>query len=329
MTHFPDPPIGSARLGLGILRSELNRSILDALDKRAMSSADLKEWLVLASGSALHAHLGELLELGVLHKHQYPGVPRRVSYELTVSGRELVALLRLVEVWFLRHPDRPLEPASPVGWRAFAALADAWESSLFQRLAPAARSESELVEAIAGLSDEKLGRELQRLIGAGVLCPVADPPGECRYALTDWGRLAISVLAAIARWERVHLPRRAAPITLFDTTVAFLATLPLLRDGLPQDGICVFTTELEPDAPPGARSGALWAWVEDGGVRACAAGRPPRPPDTWVRGTVDAWIAAILDAKPGSIQVGGDEQIAAGLLLGLHAELYASPVHAA
>ena len=40
---------------------------------------------------------------GLVTRTQYPEIPPRVEYELTASGRELVAPLRALEVWATSH----------------------------------------------------------------------------------------------------------------------------------------------------------------------------------------------------------------------------------
>jgi hypothetical protein len=141
--------------------------------------------------------------------------------------------------------------------------------------------------------------------------------------LTDWGRIAIGLLAAIARWERSHLSDRASPIAIHDGTIALVSTLPLVRTSCGAEGICVFTVQVDGAGDSAARSAAVWVSVAEDGVRECAAGKPPSSPDAWVRGGLDDWFGAVIDARPGCLRLGGEEQLAFGLLHGLHRELYA------
>jgi DNA-binding HxlR family transcriptional regulator len=305
-----DPGVSSVRLGLSLLGSEPNRSILTALARRPMSQHELKAWLVIASAATLHRHLRELLKVTVVARHETRGARRRVSYELTAAGRALVVVLGVVTGWLRRHPQRSLEPVSPVGWRAFAALVTAWELGLIRHLARAPHSGAELSESVPGLSAHKAERELGRLAGAGIVQPIRGPDRQSRQALSDWGRLGIGVLAAGARWERVHIPERAKPVTVEDAAVALIAALPLTR--LPADvsGVCTFAVEVGPGDDLPLRAGAVWAEVREGRIVSCAAGTAPRPPIAWAHGSIGAWLDAVIDGRPAAVQTGGEPDLA-------------------
>lgn len=316
------PPIASARRGLLLLRSELNREILRALDRRPMTEAELKDWLVVSSRNTLRKHLKELLEGEAIERCELRGVPRGVENRLTSPGRGLLELLEIATRWVVAHPERPLESVSPVGWRAFAALADAWEAAILECLACEPHSEAELSEAIVDLGEGKIERELHRLLGAGLIEEVSGAGGETRYALTEWGRRGIGVLAAAGRWEATCLPERCEPISVHDAVVALLVALPLARLPERASGLCTLTAEVEPGSELRPRVGAVWARIEAGRVVSCAAGSPPSPPVAWVHGPFSAWFEAVVDGRPGALQPGGDRALVRALLAELHTQLF-------
>lgn len=321
-SSFPDPPVHSARLGLCLLSSELNRSILTALAARPMTRNDLKGWLVLKSGSSLHRQLAELQELDLIEKNDLPGAPRQVEYRLTEAGEALVEVVELTEIWLGAHPDRPMQPVSPLAWRAVEALAEAWGSSLLHRVAAEETFKPEtLAEVTAYFGGQQLEGELQRLLGAGLL-EQAGGSRDAGYALACWCRRGIGPLAAVGRWERGHVPDRAGPIGVHDAVAALLTALPLIQLDSGTSGTCTFTIELGPEEGTGPRYGAVWAEFAEGTTVARGHGKPPGPPDTWVRGPIDSWIAAVLDCKPSALQVGGETQLACDVLRAVHEELF-------
>jgi DNA-binding HxlR family transcriptional regulator len=322
-TPFPDPPVASALLGMGLLGSELNRSILKALAVRPMTRNDLKGWLVLKSGSSLHRQLAELQQLGLIEKNDVPGARRFVEYRLTDAGAALVEVVELTEVWLGVNPERPWEPVSPLAWRAVEALADAWRSTLLHRLAAVEQSQPEQLEAVAAyLGGQQLEGELQRLLGAGLLEQAGRDRNGGAYALSSWCRRGIGPLAAAGRWERDHARDRAQAINVQDAVAALLMTLPLVRLQSTTSGTCVYAIELGSEAAPGPRAGVAWIEFADGAPKARGAGKAPGSPDAWVRGDLDDWLAAVIDRRPAALQVGGDARLACEGLYAVHEELF-------
>ncbi|MBA3866009.1 MAG: helix-turn-helix transcriptional regulator [Solirubrobacterales bacterium] len=321
MNSVFDPSVRPARLGLTLLGGELNRSILVALARRPMSQHQLKAWLIVASATTLHRRLRELLDARAIERQEACEPGLRVQYELTPAGVALLGVLAVAARWLHRHPSRPLEPTSPVGWRAFAALVEAWDLGLIQAIAERPRSSEDLRGPRGDLSAHKVERELVRLSGAGILRRGRDPGGAVYHGLSDWGRLGIGVLAAAARWERAHVPRQATPVTVADATAGLIATLPLVR--LPEEtsGICAFTFEADPRQVPGPRAGAVWAEVGQGRLRSCGAGPAPRPPIAWAHGSIDSWFEALIDGRSSAVKTGGRPDLSI-CLRRLHARLY-------
>jgi DNA-binding HxlR family transcriptional regulator len=315
------PPVALARIGLGLLRPELNRAILGALAVRPMGVSDLCAQLMLESETTLREQLERLAAAGAIAK-QKTGRTSAGEFRLTGSGDDLVAVIALTGVWLTERPGGPLSPEGAAAWRAFAALADGWEIALLQHLLLRPSSRAELLGTIP-LNREKLKRMLRRLRGAGLLGPLDRDDRTPRYALTVWGRRAIAILISIAYWERVHPQCTAGPIAASDGAVALLASLPLIRPPADTTGVCVFTVEGEPDAPS-PRSSAVWIRLGNADVTACRSGTPSLRPDAWVHGRVGAWLEAVIKARPTALHLGGDSALAESALRSLHDELFQS-----
>jgi DNA-binding HxlR family transcriptional regulator len=324
MIAIPAPPIASARIGLGLLRPELNRVILAALVTRPMRVSDLCAQLMLESDTTLREGLEELERVGAIERKEGDQAAAG-EYSLTTAGDDLIEVMALTGAWLTGRPGRPLRPESDVAWRAVAALADGWRVALIQHLLLRPSSRAELLKTVQ-LSKEKLKRMLRRLQGAGLLKLLDRDDQAPRYALTDWGRRAIAVLIAIAHWERTHLQRAAQPITANGGAIVLLASLPLVRPPADAAGICVFTIKVEPTTPA-PHSSAVWARLGDDRVTVCRTGTPPKPPDAWVHGDVDAWIEAVFNARPTALHLGGDSALAESALRGLHEELFGAFLH--
>ncbi len=312
------PPISSARRGLDLLRKELNRQILTALARRGpMTVEELVTWLLLRARSALEGHLEELLGCGTLERYQRDG---ETAYRLTAAGRGLVAVEQAATAWLLSHPQRPLDESSPIAWRAFSALADAWQSAILEWIVRRAPSEDEIAKGIAGLSPRTIKKHLRRLQGAGLIERRKGREGSVRCRLTDWGRRGIGVLAAAAAWEQAFVEDRVA-IATADAVAALLGTLPLVQ--LPADvsGLCTLTAGVDPGDDSRPRAGMVWAKFRHGRVVGCGEGAPGREPDAWISGTFSAWLAAVIDGKD-ALGLGGDREFAATVVSQLHLRLF-------
>lgn len=319
MLAIPEPPIPSARIGLSLLCSDLNRAILRAFGGGIMGVGNLCAHLMLESDTTLREQLDRMHAIGVVELKEQTR-SHATGYRLTRAGDGLLEVMAYAGAWLTRHPGRSLSPESDVAWRAVRALADAWELSVIQRLLLRPSARRELSTTVPTLSGAKAKRLLRRLEGAGLLRRLARDEPVPRYAVTAWGRRSIAVLAVIALWERTYLRDAAEPVAATDGAVGLLASLPLLRPQGDLAGVCSFTVEGE--AGTARRSTAVWAHFADGGVTACRAGVPPGPPDAWVHGGVGAWLDAVIHAKPTSLKIGGDRALAEHGLLRLHEELF-------
>jgi DNA-binding HxlR family transcriptional regulator len=319
MLVIPEPPIPSARIGLRLLRPGLNRAILVALS-RPMGIGELCAALMLESDTSLREGLEDLEGIGAIERCA-DSRRRNGQYRLAPAGDHLLRLMTFIGGWLSGRPGTGLSPESDVAWRAFATLGDGWELSVIQHLVLRPSTRVELAATVPCLGSEKTKRLVRRLWGAEILGPLDRDARVRRYAVTPWARRSIGVLAGIAAWERRHLGEEAQAVAASDGALALLASLPLVR--LPGDaaGTCAFTVE-GPAGGAGGPSSAVWSRVTGGRIIACQSGTSPGPPRSWVRGDVDAWLDAVIARRPTALHLGGDVDLAAGLIRGLNEELF-------
>jgi hypothetical protein len=140
-------------------------------------------------------------------------------------------------------------------------------------------------------------------------------------SLLDIGRLAIGELAASVRFERRHPAPTAVPITVHRTVDALRGALPLVSLPRSMDGICEFVVR-DSSAAQGARAAACWMEVEEGRVVSAGLGNAPKSASVWVQGTIDDWLAAVIDRRAAHLRASGERDLGKSLIDGLHAELY-------
>lgn len=268
--------------------------------------------------TTFHNHAAELMRVGAMERRVLAGPPRQVVYELGRSGAELCGL---IDGWRLAlggaEPGAPIEALDWEDPRRFAA---AWVAGFVAALLDGPRSRAGieiLVRPESGLTSNQVGGLLGSLVRAGFLESAGTGPV---YALTGRGRAVVGQLAASARFERRHLAD-AAPATAADGVTALRATLPLVELDPEREGLCEFVVE-DPGEAGGERVASGWARIEAGRVVATGCGRTPGAPTVWVRGTIDDWMAAVIDRHLRAVKAAGDRRLADAVLRDLHFRLY-------
>jgi DNA-binding HxlR family transcriptional regulator len=315
MRRSPDlrpAPIQSAARGGDLLSDGLNRDILRELLVRGPLSRGRLTAGLHARPTRIYERLRSLQDSGLLHAETRRRPP---SYGITDSGESLIAVAEMIERWFAIRPLGP--PESSVGWRAFAELADAWRSGLFEfvvRVAPSARELEHPPPGPAGRAER-----IAAMLDSGMVETYVDGQGVARHRLSAWSARAIGPLPALARWESMFRPPEAARIEREDALVSFLAGLPLLRvEG--RSGLCLLSAS--GDVPQGSRPAGAWAMFEDGVLVEVGEGAPSSPADGWASGTFGAWLAAVLDDDPRGLRIGGRTQAGIDLAEVVVAELH-------
>ena len=197
----------------------------------------------------------------------------------------------------------------------------AWSATLTHALASGPLTLAELERALAAVLDpEALEQQLESLVNSGQAEALYGTGREPSYALTDWGREAISPIVAAVRYEQRYPEDDVLAPDVFDVEAAFEMALPLLRLPAELRGTCRAGVRL-----PGAEGEDLGRRLD----RECR-GRSrrhllptarPRPRDLGHRHAAQ-WSEAVIDPAAAGLDVGGDIELAQGLIEALHERLF-------
>jgi DNA-binding HxlR family transcriptional regulator len=296
---------------LVLLSMPLNSAILRALADGPGRQTELRAATGAPAQTTLRAQLKKLVDVGAVEKHRRNRFPGIIECDLTPIGRDLLPVIAALETWLSAAPQGPLELGGSVAKAAVKALAEGWTSTMIRAIAAGPVSLTELDCVIGPLSYPSLERRLSALRLAGMVEPSPNGRRGTPYVATRWLREALGPLAAAVRWERRHAPRSAPAIGPLDIEAAFLLAAPMLRPAPAAAGSCRLAVELN----GGARrriAGALIE-VEHGAVVSCSTNLDG-PFDAWAIGSPGAWLDAVLDGNPQSLEMGGDCALAHSLV---------------
>ena len=316
-TAEADARFRSGERTLNLLSTPLNLNVLRALSERPMRLAELRQATGLPAQTTLRGHLGGLEEMGAVAKRPTQRMPYAVENELTPMGGQLLAVAAALEGWLKHVPQGAISLESGAAKGIVKAFVDGWGSTIVRSLATRPMSLTELDREIIELSYPALERRLSSMRMAGLVEAQPSDGSGTPYALTEWARRGVRPLAAAVRCERVHMGRRAAPVTEADIEGAFLLATPLV--GLPDrsSGTC----QLEVEAAPGVRGqSGVKVDVEQGRVVACDCGLADGPP-SYAVGTTTKWFTAISDGTLDELRFGGGKHFAEGFVFAMHLTL--------
>jgi DNA-binding HxlR family transcriptional regulator len=304
---------------LTLLAIPINVHVLQALAEKSRSLVELRRDTGSPPQTTMRGYLRSLDETGVVARRRRDNFPGGLDFELTGRGRDLLVVTEALRVWLAAAPEGPLRLGTSAAKSAVKALIEGWGTNMLRALAARPLSLTELDSLINNLSYPSLERRLAAMRLAGQVQKV---PGRGRgtpYAVTGWLRRAVAPLAAAARWEHLHLREQAPAIAHRDVEAGFLLTAPLLRPPAGVAGSCRMAVELR----NGGRSGLAGVMVsaEEGRVTQCIA-RLEGNADAWATGSAQAWLNAVIEGNARSLELGGDCDLAAELIAGLHGELF-------
>jgi hypothetical protein len=290
------------------------RQVLADLGRRSRRPSEIDlGWRV--DVSTFHRHAPELLAVKAITRQAVPGPPRQVFYSLGPTAAELCAL---IDGWLALLPS-----AHRTDWRGPIGFGEAWAAGLTQALldGPLGLPEIEMSVHLArpGVTGHQIRRLLRNGRRAGFILSEA-PRGQELYRLADRGRYAVGELATSTRFEVLNMPETAAPVAVGDVVDALRAHLPLLELPARLEGVCEFAVV----GDPGRKNGVALAWAEvaHGRVAASGSGRPPRPADSWARGTIEQWMATVIDHRRDGICAAGERLLGRAVVEALHTRLY-------
>jgi DNA-binding HxlR family transcriptional regulator len=260
-----------------------------------------------------------MTELGAVERSRGPGFPGSANYELARPGRELIGVASAVRAWLAMGPDGTMELGGATAKNALKALVDGWSTSMLRALAARPLSLTELDRLIADISYPSLERRLAALRLTGLVRRMPGKGGGAPHAVTDWLRRAVAPLVTAARWEGAHARQTAAGVTNRDVEAAFLLSLPLLQLSSEAAGSCRFAVEFSNGS--GHSYAGVVVRVEEGRIASCVS-RLEGDAGAWASGSTADWIWAVAEQDPHRLEIGGEAQLAAGLLEGLHEALF-------
>ncbi|MGP4113739.1 winged helix-turn-helix transcriptional regulator [Streptomyces sp. 4N509B] len=92
-----------ARLTLEVIADKWSMVVLHALGSRPWRHGELRDLIGGISSKVLTQTLRRLERYGMLRRHEYAEVPRRVEYELTDLGRTLLPAIDALTAWAENH----------------------------------------------------------------------------------------------------------------------------------------------------------------------------------------------------------------------------------
>jgi DNA-binding HxlR family transcriptional regulator len=323
--HASDPIARKLRTGgrtLLLLSDPINASILRLLARGSLESADLGERLKNVSRSTRFERLRELEGLGVIAREKRAGMPPITECRLTGAGVRLLPVAALLEGWLDAAPAGSLVLGDSLATGIVKALTLGWGSTLLRWLAEQPRSLTEL-EPLVGeeVGYRELERILRNLLEVGLAERVTGKQRLRPYTVTAWARESTAPIAAAVRWERHEIPACGASVTAIDAESGLLLALPLIKPPRGLDGACLLLVETE--APDGGYPGCIEARLADGRLASCtqATGWSPSA-GSWLRGTMLAWLDALIEGQATGLEAGGDVGLAEGLIAALHEALF-------
>jgi DNA-binding HxlR family transcriptional regulator len=327
LPQAPAQPADAERAGaqvLSLLANPLNLRILRAHTEGPLRATELSEKIGSPAQTTMRASVGTLRAVGALKKHPVAALPYSVANELTPAGEEMLEVAELVEKWLAAAPGGPIDPQSDRARTTVKALAAGWSTTLVPLLAAQPSSLTELDKRIPDVSYPSLERRLSQMRATHQIEPAPESEGGTRYEVTDWLRQSAATLYIAERWEQRHLKDQAAPITATEIEAAFLLALPLVSLPPTATGECLLATPADSTERSGEARALVGVTVEvrSGRVVSAVAGAD-QTPKTWILGTPEVWLDAIVEPRAENLRSGGtDPQLALDLVLGLHLTLF-------
>lgn len=305
---------------LTTLAAPLNGAILRALRDGPRPQAELRRETGHPAQTTLRAQLRKLCDAGTIEKRRRNRFPGVLEYELSDSGRNLLAVIAILERWLEDSPEGPLELGGSAAKAAVRALAEGWSTTMLRALTARPLTLTDVDGVITSLSYPSVERRLAAMRLAGLVDACGTTGRGTPYHVTDWARRGAAPLLAAARWERRHAPGESGPITKLDVETAFLLAAGLGDPPAGATGTCRVTAEVRSGSQRGL-AGLLLSF-SDGALASRTTKVQEYEPGAWATGSLAAWI----DGDPASLELGGDYALARATADWLHGGLASRPV---
>jgi DNA-binding HxlR family transcriptional regulator len=293
------------------LSNPLNAQVLGALADRRLDLPDLHRAVGLPPQTTLRIYLRNLVDIGVLCRHEEGGFPGGVSYELTDSGRDLLEAARFLDSWLTESPEGFLTLGESSAKGVIKALVDGWSTKVLRALAAKPLSLTDLDRLIPSINYPALERRLAAMRSAGQIRAEQARAGSRPYKVTNWLRMAVGPLLAAANWEESRTPDATDPFDRLDAEAAFLLLVPMLELPAALSGICHLAIEVR----DGSRTSAAGVVVkfEEGRATACRSDKQADAP-TQAIGSMAAWLSALSGHIDGGLEISGDTELTSAVV---------------
>lgn len=307
---------------LRLLGAGASGTILMALGEGSLRTKELTERVKGYTPRTVYRYTEKLTGIGVIERHEEPGVPSKVVHRLSgPGGRELYELVDLYANASLTHlHDGEIDAHA---WGSLGLLADLWESGMVEALNLGPKSPTELARIEHGLSYHQVNRRVG-LFAIGGFLHEGQVAGRRRiYSLTDKARRGMALIAGIGRWRQRHIvPEGMTGLTPREVGGVLRTALPLVA--LPEHSGKAFEIDIGAEKVKGGEADSVWASVEaDGAVLSCEG--PLAEVDGRARGKVATLVDSIVDGPQNGLRSEGDEHLVKTCLERLHSTLWKWP----
>lgn len=305
---------------LRLLSAGASGAIVMALGEGPLRTKELTERVRGYTPRTVYRYAEKLTALGVIERHDEPGVPSKVTHSLTdPCGRELFGLVNAyADASLTRLPSGEIDAHA---WGSLGLLADLWESGMVEELNLGPKSPTELARIDHGLSYHQVNRRAGLFAIGGFLHETTSGGRRRSYSLTDKARRGMALIAGIGRWRRRYIVQKGTTgLTPREVGGVLRTALPLVT--LPDHGGKSLGIEIAAEEMPGGEGDAVWANIDhSGSVLSCEG--PLSQVDGHAHGKVITIVDAILDGPRGGLKASGDGHLIRACLERLHSTLWA------
>ena len=281
-------------------------AILRSLVDGSKSRQELRRDTGLPAHSTLRNQLCALEQARILERRRTDGPPELLEYNLTESGRRLLAVIDSLAAWLAISPGGALTLGEDPARAAIKALAGGWLARMLTPLSAQPHSLTELDKGLSHTSYPTIERRLEWLRMSEQVDDGTQSARGTQYSATDWLRLGIGPIAHAARWEHHACPEEADPITRCEIDSALTIATPFLRLSPRASEICQFAAR-SPIA--GSRDRSLYMVEIQAGRPASSSVYPRRRPHAWASGKTDDWFAALIEGETGRLRLSGERHL--------------------
>lgn len=287
-----------------------------------MQLSQLQEKVNWTAEATVRGAIANLRDVGALEKRNSGRASNAVETALTPAGEEMLIVSEVLEGWLEQCPKGSIPIYDGHVKVAVKALAEGWSSTLMHALATSPRTLTELSGLIEDVSYPALERRIGWMRSTGQIDAMPKEGRGVPYAPTEWLRRAITPLAMTMRCERRHMDE-CPPITEVEVETAFLLALPMAPLPRGRHGACTLAVQTDvTEVDEGQPLAGINIEMEVDGSASSSVGLVAKP-TTWVVGTAENWLDAMLDGHFEVLRIGGaDPQFAADVICGIRCALF-------